>query len=81
MEKLIITRKIDELGRVVIPIEMRQALDLAEHDLIVLSLDGDSGVLTIEKETPSCVCCHCATGLKCLPNHKYLCEACFTGIE
>ncbi|ALP94351.1 hypothetical protein IB211_01960c [Intestinimonas butyriciproducens] len=34
-----ITRKIDELGRVVLPVEMRQALSLTEKDYIGLYLD------------------------------------------
>lgn len=39
------TRKIDEMGRVVLPIEMRKALALAERDSVTLSLQDNAIVL------------------------------------
>ena len=36
-----IVRKIDELGRLVIPIEMRKVLDISEHDEVEICLDSD----------------------------------------
>lgn len=44
-----IVRKIDELGRLVIPIEMRKLLDIAEHDEIEICFDADKKTITLKK--------------------------------
>ena len=41
-----IVRKIDELGRVVLPMEMRKILDIKEKDSIEISTDGERIILT-----------------------------------
>ena len=35
-----IVRKVDELGRIVLPIELRRTLDIMEKDSIEVFLDG-----------------------------------------
>lgn len=40
-----IVRKVDELGRVVIPIELRRTLDIAEKDSLEIYVDGDRVIL------------------------------------
>lgn len=40
-----IVRKVDELGRVVIPIEIRNKFDIAEKDPIEIYVDGSSIIL------------------------------------
>lgn len=40
-----IVRKVDELGRVVIPIELRRTLGIEERDAIEIFVDGDKIVL------------------------------------
>lgn len=50
-----IIRKVDELGRVVIPIELRNKFDIAEKDPIEIYVDGSSIVL--KKYEPNCVFC------------------------
>ena len=37
-----IVRKVDELGRIVLPIELRRTLDIAEKDAIEIYVDGES---------------------------------------
>ena len=44
-----IVRKIDELGRLVIPIEMRKVLDISEHDEVEICLDSDENKITLKK--------------------------------
>lgn len=44
-----IVRKIDELGRVVIPIEMRRVLNISEHDEIEICLDAESNSIILKK--------------------------------
>jgi transcriptional pleiotropic regulator of transition state genes len=46
-------RKIDELGRVVIPAETRRLLNIAEGDQLAFSVEGDAVV--IRKLEASCV--------------------------
>jgi transcriptional pleiotropic regulator of transition state genes len=46
-------RKVDELGRVVIPIELRRTLGVAEKDPLEIFVDGDRIIL--KKYEPGCV--------------------------
>ena len=48
-------RAIDELGRIVLPIEFRTALDIKSGDLLKMDMDGEK--IVIQKNTPSCVFC------------------------
>ncbi len=50
-----IVRKVDELGRVVLPIELRRTMDLSEKDPIEIFVDGESIIL--KKYEPSCIFC------------------------
>jgi len=50
-----IVRKVDELGRIVLPIELRRTLDIAERDALEIYVDGTSIVL--KKHESSCVFC------------------------
>ena len=50
-----IVRKVDELGRIVIPIELRNKLGIAEKDPIEIFVDGSSIIL--KKFNPNCVFC------------------------
>ena len=40
-----IVRKVDELGRIVLPIELRRTLDIEEKDSLEIYMDGPSIVL------------------------------------
>ena len=37
-----IVRKVDELGRIVLPIEMRRTLDIAEKDALEIYVEGEN---------------------------------------
>ena len=50
-----IVRKVDELGRIVLPIELRRTLDIEEKDALEIYMDGPSIVLT--KFQPACIFC------------------------
>ncbi len=56
-----IVRKVDELGRIVLPIELRRTLDIAERDELEIYLDDDKVVL--RKYEPSCLFCADNRGL------------------
>jgi len=40
-----IVRKVDELGRIVLPIELRRTLNIAERDTMEIFVDGSTIVL------------------------------------
>ena len=50
-----IVRRVDELGRVVIPIEIRNKFDIKEKDPIGIYVEGSSIIL--KKFEPNCVFC------------------------
>ena len=52
-----IVRKVDELGRVVIPIELRRTLSINEKDALEIYVDSDKIILRKYEPTCSCVFC------------------------
>lgn len=50
-----IVRKVDELGRIVLPIELRRTLDIEERDALEIYVDGEQIIL--KKYEPSCIFC------------------------
>jgi transcriptional pleiotropic regulator of transition state genes len=50
-----IVRKVDELGRVVLPVELRRNLAIEEKDGLEIFIDSDKIIL--RKYEPSCVFC------------------------
>ena len=68
-----ITRKIDELGRIVLPIELRRTMNMNVHDPIEVYVDGDSIVL--KKYEPSCIFCGSSDGIT-VYKQKSVCKKC-----
>lgn len=68
-----IVRKVDELGRIVLPIEIRRTLDIAERDELEIYMDGDKIVL--QKFEPSCIFCDSSYGMISY-NGKNVCREC-----
>ncbi|MBP1970340.1 transcriptional pleiotropic regulator of transition state genes [Virgibacillus natechei] len=54
MKSIGIVRKVDELGRVVIPIELRRTLDIHEKDSMEIYVENDSIVLKKFKPNMTC---------------------------
>ena len=50
-----IVRRIDELGRIVVPIEMRRALDIGERETMEISVEG--GCILLRRLHAGCVFC------------------------
>ena len=50
-----VVRRVDELGRIVIPIELRRTLDIAEKDALEIYVDGEQIIL--KKYEPACIFC------------------------
>ena len=68
-----IVRRIDELGRVVIPIEMRNKLNIQEKDPMEIYSYGNSIVL--KKFEPNCVFCNNTKHLSKFKD-KLICDKC-----
>ncbi len=50
-----VVRQIDPLGRIVLPIEMRNILGIEKKDALEIFVDGDNIIL--KKYQPSCIFC------------------------
>lgn len=73
-----IVRKVDDLGRVVLPIELRRTMDIDIGDPLEVYVDGQ--VIMLKKYTPGCIFCgevqetHVHKG-------KHICPGCRTDLE
>lgn len=73
-----IVRKVDELGRIVLPIELRRTLGIEEKDRIEIFVDGESIIL--RKYQPACIFCDNAKDIinyKC----KNICPDCIRAMN
>ena len=73
-----IIRKVDELGRIVLPIELRRNLDIAERDELEIYVDGDNVIL--HKHEASCIFCSSNSDLYSYQG-KYVCGKCIQALE
>ena len=63
-----IVRKVDELGRIVLPIELRRTLGIAEKDALEIYVDGENIVL--KKYEPACIFCNNAKDIIVFKNRN-----------
>ena len=68
-----IVSKVDELGRIVLPIELRRTLGIEEKDRIEIFVEGESVIL--RKYQPACIFCDNAKDL-ILYKGKNICPDC-----
>jgi len=73
MKSIGIVRKVDELGRVVIPIELRRTLNIEVKDALEIFVEGDTIILRGYK--PLCYICGGSEGLKTY-REKKICSDC-----
>ena len=73
MKSLGVSRRLDNLGRYVIPAEIRKNLDIKEKDILEVYTDGDKIIL--RKVEESCTFCGDEEGLQEI-NGKYVCKDC-----
>ncbi len=72
-----IVRKVDELGRVVIPIELRRTLDIAQKDALEIYVDQDKIIL--RKYEPACIFCGNAADVEIFKG-KRICHDCLQSL-
>ena len=73
-----IVRKVDELGRIVLPVELRRTLDINERDALEIYVDGTSIVL--KKYRPTCVFCDSTRDLRVFKG-KNVCPKCLKELK
>lgn len=56
-----IVRRVDELGRIVLPVELRRTLGIDDKDSLEIYVDNDSIVL--KKYAPACIFCNSADAI------------------
>jgi transcriptional pleiotropic regulator of transition state genes len=66
-------RRIDALGRVVVPAELRRLLGIKEGDL--LDIHVEQGQLVLQRLDPACAVCGGRDGLRSL-HGKHVCASC-----
>lgn len=73
-----IVRKVDGLGRIVIPIELRRNLDVDEGDSLEIYVEDDHIIL--KKYSPACAFCSNATGITVFKG-KNICRDCLNDLS
>ena len=73
-----IVRKVDELGRIVLPIELRRTLDINIKDPIEIYMDDE--YIILKKYAPACVFCGNAKDVKNIKG-KNVCADCIAEIS
>jgi transcriptional pleiotropic regulator of transition state genes len=73
-----IVRKSDNMGRIVLPVELRRSLNISVKDSLEIYVDDTS--IYLKKYEPSCVFCLEAKDTTFF-NGKYVCKECFKEIK
>ena len=73
-----ITRKIDELGRIVLPIELRRGLDIGEKDALEIYVEDEKIILKKYKQS----CAFCGNDENIIEfKSKYVCADCIAQLK
>lgn len=73
-----IVRRVDELGRIVLPIELRRTLGIEIKDPIEIFVDGE--YICLKKYEPACVFCGNAKNVVRVKD-KNVCEDCIKELK
>jgi transcriptional pleiotropic regulator of transition state genes len=72
------SRRVDALGRIVLPAELRRTMAIAEGDQ--LDIREDNGAIVLAKHEPACVFCGNDTAL--VSHHdRHVCRDCLTALN
>lgn len=72
-----IVRRVDDLGRIVLPIELRKILDIESRDSLEIFVDGNT--IMLRKYEPQCIFCGNAGNVKNF-HEKNVCFDCIKNI-
>ena len=73
-----VVRKLDDLGRIVIPIELRRTMDIGLRDTLEIFVEDDKIIL--KKYHPACIFCNDASDVIQYEG-KNICRSCIKKIK
>ncbi len=73
-----IVRRVDNLGRIVLPIELRKNLNIDEKDPLEIYVDGE--YIMLKKYEPACIFCGNVKNVKRI-HDKNVCEDCINEMK
>ena len=73
-----IVRRVDDLGRIVIPMELRRTLGIHEHDALSISLED--GRIVLQKYSAACAICGSETDVRTV-RERPVCAECIEAIK
>lgn len=76
-----IVRKVDELGRVVLPIETRRIFGIEEKDSLEILVNEDNGQIILQKASKICMKCGATEDLKEVISGRYICPKCIKDLK
>lgn len=78
MKPIGVVRKVDDLGRIVLPMNIRNSLEIASGDPIEIFADDNKIIL--QKYHPACIFCDNANDIVYF-NGKRICESCLEKLK
>ncbi len=78
MKSIGIVRKLDDLGRIVLPVELRHTLGLEEKDPLEIFVEDNHIIL--KKYQPSCIFCNNAKNVTVFKGQN-ICEDCLRELK
>ena len=73
-----VVRKLDDLGRIVIPIELRRTMDIGLRDTLEIFVEDDKIIL--KKYQPACIFCNDARDVIYYKD-KLICKRCLEELK
>jgi transcriptional pleiotropic regulator of transition state genes len=73
-----VVRRVDELGRIVIPMELRRTLNIGEKDPLEIFVAED--MIILKKYTPGCIFCGSVENVQQYKDKK-VCQDCLREIQ
>ncbi|NLK28340.1 MAG: AbrB/MazE/SpoVT family DNA-binding domain-containing protein [Clostridiales bacterium] len=73
-----VVRRVDELGRIVIPMELRKTLNIVEKDPLEIFVAED--MIILKKYSPGCIFCGSMENVQQFRDKK-VCRACLRDIQ
>lgn len=73
-----VSRKVDDLGRIVLPAELRKSFDIREGDHVEIAVEDDRIILSKRRST--CTFCGGPDGLRTFREHQ-VCSTCLAELK
>jgi len=73
-----IVRKVDELGRIVLPMELRRILDIRKEDPVEIFVEDN--YIILRKYEPACIFCGSAVDVSMIHDKK-ICRKCLEELK